>query len=117
MGSYKFGEAKVVGFYQSTTDEGGVAGADVDTWGLGASYKVSPAGTVKAQYYKNDKTVEQSLFALGYDHKLGKGTDVYAQYALTDGGLGIGGSGHGESVSADGNGDTDAFSVGIRHKF
>jgi predicted porin len=117
MASYKFGAAKVVGFYQATTDEGGTAAADVKTWGLGGSYKVSSAGTVKAQYYKNDKTVEQSLFALGYDHSLGKSTAVYAQYAMTDGSLGIGGSGHGEKVSADGSGDSDAFSVGIRHKF
>ncbi len=127
MGSYKFGAAKVVAFYQDETNAAGVAdtalGApnsnDATVWGLGASYKVSSAGTIKGQYYERDEdTVADNgtLLALGYDHKLGKKTVVYAQYAMTEN-LGIGGAGHGERVGADTTGDASGFSVGVRHKF
>ena len=119
MGSYKFGAAKVVGFYQNESDVGFTSGVDADTWGLGASYKVSSAGTVKGQYYERDQDQvndNETLLAIGYDHKLGKKTHVYGQYAVTEFG-GLGGAGHGESVGADSGGDADGFSFGIRHKF
>ena len=119
MGSYKFGSAKVVGFYQSESDVGFASGVDADVLGVGASYKVSSAGTVKGQYYTRDQdgqADESTLLALGYDHKLGKKTHVYGQYAVTEN-AGLGGAGHGEKVSADASGDASGFSVGIRHKF
>ncbi len=126
MGSYKFGQAKVVAFYQNqdvSNSTTGVTTADEDVYGLGASYKISPAGTVKGQYYKLEEDVsntERDLVALGYDHSLGKSTAVYAQYAIVSGdGAKIGGSGHEESITS-GNatdGEADGFSVGIRHKF
>ncbi len=125
MASYKFGDAKVVGFYQDENNDavlGGVAlgGASVDAsvWGLGASYKVSSAGTVKGQYYERDNAtgLDATLLSVGYDHKLGKKTHVYAQYAAAED-TALGGNGHGESVSPDAGGDATGFSLGIRHKF
>lgn len=136
MGAYKFGAAKVVAFYQNqdVEDETTATGAtttfaDEDVYGLGMSYKVSPVGTVKGQYYKLDNDItngaEADMFALGYDHKLGKATEVYAQYVTVEndgataaGNLGVGGSGHGESITSGVvGGESDALSVGIRHKF
>ena len=117
MGSYKFGAAKVVGFYQT---EDNLLQADADVWGLGASYKVSPNGTIKGQYYSRDidgTSNDPTLIAVGYDHSLGKKTAIYAQYVQTDEGQGLGGAGHGEKVSADSSGDASGFSVGVRHKF
>ena len=119
MGSYKFGAAKVVGFYQSESDVNFVSGVDADTFGIGASYKISSNGTIKGQYYTRDQDLvadDETLLAIGYDHSLGKKTAVYAQYATTENG-GLGGAGHGESVSADASGDADGFSFGVRHKF
>jgi predicted porin len=126
MGSYKFGAAKVVAFYQNQdVDTAGVTTADEDVYGIGGSYKISPLGTVKAQYYKLENDIgvdnEADLFAVGYDHKLGKSTHVYAQYATLgndDGArLSLGGSGHGEKITPSTGGDADAISIGIRHKF
>lgn len=116
MASYKFGNAKVVGFYQTEDN----AGVDANVTGLGASYKVSSAGTIKGQVYERDDdgnaNGETQLVSVGYDHKLGKKTQVYAQYATHDNGGKLGGSGHDESIQS-ATGDADGFSVGIRHKF
>ncbi len=120
MGSYKFGAAKVVGFYQSEADVGFASGIDADVWGLGASYKVTSAGTVKGQYYERNQDGaggDGTLLAIGYDHKLGKKTEVYGQYAKTTDGVGLGSPGHNESMTADAGGDTDGLSFGLRHKF
>ncbi len=123
MGSYKFGAAKVVGFYQDEDNDEAVLDNDASVWGIGGSYKITPAGTVKAQYYERDEdnsNLDGKLFAIGYDHKLGKKTDVYAQYAKTEDLNGIGGAGHGEKIGSDGvggAGDASGISIGIRHKF
>lgn len=117
MGTYKFGDAKIVGYYQ---DEDNGAAGDADVWGIGGSYKVSSAGTLKAQYYARDEdgnNLDGSLIALGYDHKLGKKTHVYAQYAATEDLGGIGGRGHGERIASDTGGDASGLSFGLRHKF
>jgi len=116
MGAYKVGPAKLVGFYQ---DETNGAAADASVFGIGAAYKVG-AGTVKAQYYSRDidKTDnDPDLIAVGYDHKLGKKTTVFAQYATASEGATLGGAGHGEAISSPTGGDADGFSVGVRHKF
>ena len=126
MGAYKFGDAKVVGFYQDETNDPTVAGllggsgVDATVLGIGASYKVSPVGTIKGQYYTRDMdgtSNDPELIALGYDHSLGKKTAVYAQYATISEGATLGGNGHGESITASNGGDADGLSFGIRHKF
>ncbi|KTG16977.1 hypothetical protein AUR63_02710 [Guyparkeria sp. XI15] len=124
-GGYKIGGFKIVGLYQSITDAGFVDGADVDAWGAGASYSFGKS-TVKAQYYTADDVdgVDDSdadLWAVGYDYKMSKQTKVYAAYGSMESGANAGyeltaGTGHGERADFDGN-DSNAFSVGLIHKF
>lgn len=125
MGSYKIGAAKIVGFYQDETNDPTVAGllgggtADATVFGIGAAYKLG-AGTVKGQYYSRDidgTSKDPELIAIGYDHKLGAKTEVYAQYATISEGATLGGNGHGESIKSSNGGDADGISFGIRHKF
>lgn len=126
MASYKISSAKVVGFFQNQDVEDATTGAqiaDADVWGLGLAYGIG-AGTIKGQYYEVDDskgTDDASLFAIGYDHKLGKKTHVYGQYAIVDNDAGstvaLGGSGHGESIGPDAGGEASGISIGIRHKF
>ncbi len=125
MGSYKIGAAKIVGMYQDETNDSTVAGLlggdgrDATVFGIGASYKLG-AGTIKGQYYTRDidkTSKDPDLIAIGYDHKLGAKTEVYAQYATISEGATLGGNGHGESIKSTNGGDADGISFGIRHKF
>ncbi len=120
MGSYKIGPAKLVGFYQDETNGGIVGGtADATVIGVGAAYKLG-AGTIKGQYYTRDidkTSKDPDLIAIGYDHKLGAKTEVYAQYATISEGATLGGHGHGESIKSSNGGSADGISFGIRHKF
>ncbi|MEE9303670.1 MAG: porin [Thiotrichaceae bacterium] len=115
MGTYEFGDTKLVGFYQDE-DNGQLGEASV--YGMGGSHKISASGLIKAQYYTRDQTGEDGeLLAIGYDHSLGKKTQIYAQYARTENLGGIGGAGHDERFTAGGNAKVDGISIGIRHKF
>ncbi len=119
IAGFNMAGAKVNILYQSVFDDKGIADNDNDTYGIGLSYGMGP-GTIKAHYYLrgaegNDNN--PTLLAVGYDHKLGKNTDAYLQYAQSEEGLGLGGVGHGESIGADTDGDTTGISIGLRHKF
>jgi predicted porin len=101
-------------------------------YGLGASYKVTAAGTIKAQYYmvgdngKTDKT-GGSLMNIGYDHAMSKNTTAYVNYAMAtneDAGnltANLASAGASENFDATTVGgkakDNSAFSVGLIHKF
>lgn len=117
MGSYKVGPAKFVAFYQ---DETNATQADATVFGIGASYAMG-AGTIKGQYYSRDNdgagSADPELIAIGYDHKLAKSTDVYAQYATISEGAKLGGAGHDENITSPTGGDAEGISIGIRHKF
>jgi predicted porin len=123
---YSFGAAKVVGLYQNagTTDK-------QDAYGLGGSYKVGSAGTIKGQYYtmadvKGGK-VDGTLTTVGYDHALSKNTTAYVVYAAAHNGANatyttnMGNSGAGSNVfsaaDAGGSKDNSALSVGLIHNF
>ncbi|WP_169303573.1 porin [Guyparkeria sp. SB14A] len=130
---YKIGGFKIVGLYQNadmitSNPENG----DQDVWGLGAAYSFGKS-TIKAQYYTADdvsgtgnEDTGADLWAVGYDYKLSKQTSVYAVYAAVEAdaegnGYFIGkGSGHSGQVG-DAFGaateDSNAFSVGVVHKF
>ncbi|WP_197039179.1 porin [Guyparkeria halophila] len=124
---YEIGGFKLVGLYQSISDVGFVSGADVDMWGAGAAYSFGKS-TIKGQYYAADDVdgVDDSdgeLWSVGYDYKMSKQTKVYAVYGSMESGananyeLGYG-TGHGERAYYDGDGnDSNAFSVGVIHKF
>ncbi|HHB92359.1 MAG TPA: porin, partial [Thioploca sp.] len=120
IAGFSMAGAKVTLFYQGVFDDRGIADNDNDTYGIGLSYGIGTAGTIKAQYYQRSNAGEENnptLMAAGYDHKLGKNTEVYLQYAQSDKGLGLGGTGHGESMGSDIDGDTTGVSIGLRHKF
>ncbi|WP_410474741.1 porin [Guyparkeria sp. TX1] len=124
---YKIGGFKVVGLYQNA--DIGFDGNDYDAWGLGAAYSFGKS-TVKAQYYMADdlsgagnEDTGAELWAVGYDYKLSKQTSVYAAYGSMDADSSgnyvlAKGTGHGEQpvLEADGT-DSNAFSVGLVHKF
>lgn len=131
---YTFGAAKVVAIYQNAN----VVKADTskgtqDAYGLGASYKVTSAGTVKAQYMMaSDVSGSKNgadMLSVGYDHALSKNTTAYAAYVNVDNhgtesvaGSGsytasMNNSGSGSNVTAITGKDNSAFSVGLIHKF
>ncbi|WP_372591531.1 porin [Guyparkeria sp.] len=123
---YKLGGFKVVGLYQQITDLGFQDDNDVEMWGVGGAYGFGKS-TVKAQYYVADDTdnaVEDNgaeLWAVGYDYKMSKQTSLYAAYGSMDADLAgtyelTKGTGHGERANFDGS-DSNAFSVGLVHKF
>ncbi len=128
---YSFGGFKVVGLYQKTNDIGFVSGMDTDIWGVGGAYSFGNS-TVKAQYYYQDdfdgtSDTDVDMWAVGYDYKLSKQTSVYAVYASMDASANSvstlipqsGGGYHGDNPSykyAAGN-DSNAFSLGLIHKF
>lgn len=128
-GSFAMGDAKVAGLVQMATNIGGFDGADRTTYGLGGSFKLSAAGTVKAQVYMADEKdgtgnadTEGTLFALGYDHAMSKNTTVYAAFASTTNGDAAAftatGGGHGsEQTTATAIGEVSTgISFGLIHK-
>jgi predicted porin len=125
---YTFGNAKVVGLYQ-TGNSMALTDSTRDTYGIGGSYKVGAAGTIKAQYYTagntnaaND-TTGGTLTTVGYDHALSKTTTAYAVYASAHNNatgtwsVDTANSGAGSNVSAVTGKDNSALSVGLIHKF
>jgi predicted porin len=129
-GSYTFGAAKIVATYMNdnTAQLVGSKGTR-DVFGLGGSYKVTSAGTVKAQYYvagdmgrDMDKT-GASLINVGYDHAMSKNTTAYVNYALVDNNkngnysANTASAGSGDNFAAVAGKDNSAFAVGIIHKF
>jgi predicted porin len=122
---YTFGAAKVVGLYQNSALGSAIT---QDTYGLGGSYKVGAAGTIKAQYYMagNNKAVADTngtLTTVGYDHALSKNTTAYAVYSAAHNAANaaystdMGNSGAGSNVAAVTGKDNSAVSVGIIHNF
>jgi predicted porin len=123
---YTFGAAKVVGLYQNA-GLSGAGNSKQDTYGIGGSYKVGAAGTIKAQYYTaadvNGGKVDGTLTTVGYDHALSKNTTAYAVYAAAHNNTSAAyttdmtNSGSGSNVAAIAGKDNSAFSVGIIHNF
>jgi predicted porin len=125
---YSFGSAKVVGLYQTAKIV-----TSSDAYGLGGSYKVGAAGTIKGQYYiannSNAAGNQQggTLTTVGYDHALSKNTTAYAVYSLAhnNGDTATGGtmttdmtgSGAGSNVNAMTGKDNSVIAVGLIHNF
>jgi predicted porin len=130
--SYTFGAAKVVALYQNDNASkflSDTGSGTRDTFGLGGSYKVTSAGTIKAQVYtasKIDSNADKTgatLWNVGYDHALSKNTTVYANYALMDNdtygaySVNMYGAGSSDNFVARAGKDNSAFSVGLIHNF
>lgn len=126
--SYNFGSVKVNGFYAN--QDAYVAANTIkarNIYGLGASMKVTAAGTIKAQFGMAEKvsgtdSTGANMYAVGYDHAMSKNTTVYAAYAMVDNEANAfytanAGGGHGDASTANMGKDPSAFSVGLIHKF
>ncbi len=124
---YTMGAAKVVALYQNAKT---TATKDSDVYGVGASYKVTAPGTIKAQYYVAGNTAAAgttkngaSLLTVGYDHAMSKNTTAYAAYSLVDNNkagtftANMASAGSGDNTTAIPGKDNSAFSVGLIHKF
>ena len=122
--SYAFGDSKVLLFYQTNTDIGGVNKADFDVKGIGFSQKMAN-NTFKIQYYDrseydNVKNTGATIIALGVDHAMSKNTTAYVTYAKTSNDTSAAfaatGADHGDVTSATGK-DANGLSVGMIHNF
>lgn len=128
-GAYKMGNMDFRAMYQEDTDMAGVADADGEVMGLGATYKMG-MNKFKVQYTDRSNDVasgadkdDATMISVGVDHKMGKKTTAYAVYAAVDNDDGanfaLGGSGHDKGSrpgSAIGE-EYSGFSVGMIHKF
>ena len=127
--NYSIAGFKILGLYQDIKNVGFTSNS-LKTYGVGAAYTFLGANTVKAQYYKADDISNTSgtggdLWAVGYDYKLSKQTNVYAMYAQTSNSANasytIMGGGHDNAYPINATkfpgGKSSAVSVGVEHKF
>ncbi|MHB1230540.1 MAG: porin [Halothiobacillus sp.] len=130
--NYSIAGVKVLGFYQDIKNVG-FSNDSQKTYGVGAAYTFLGANTVKAQYYKadsvsNTQSTGGDMWAVGYDYKLSKQTNVYAMYAQTSNNSNatytIMNDGHDYAYPGTGakgallpGKKSSAVSVGVEHKF
>ncbi len=128
---YTFGAARINAIYQNARYDAGTTEKDRGAYGIGGTYKVTAAGTVKAQYMIADNTSGNkngaNSITVGYDHAMSKNTTVYAVYAAVDNNNGTGtdgsfsvmqsNAGTNDNTTAIAGKDNSAFSVGVQHKF
>lgn len=144
--SFKFGAARIVGFYQqaknvlntnfaSPTVGTFVDGLDKDTYGIGASFTFGGTETIKAQYYNvtnkapGKTDINSQVYALGYDHAFSKTFTGYLAVAASSndsstatsaGGNNVsmsGGGGHGDAVPVAAGQSQSGLSLGIIYNF
>lgn len=127
---YTMGALKVVGLYQ-TADFSAANTRAMNSYGIGAAYKVTAAGTIKGQYYIAENSAnagaaknDADMINVGYDHAMSKNTTAYFNYAMVNNKgaaaaytTSMGNSGVGDNVTGVAGKDNSAFSVGIIHKF
>lgn len=123
---YNVGDFRIAGLAQTATIKApGVAGQDVSTYGLGASYEVSSATTLKGQYYWVDADGADrnaTMVALGLDYSLNRAFRLLFAYARTTNDdaarYTMSAGGHGAQVYPAAPGLTSSgFSVGFRYDF
>lgn len=131
--NYSIAGFKILGLYQDIKNVG-FTNNDVKAYGVGAAYTFMGANTIKAQYYKaddisNTENTGGDMWAVGYDYKLSKQTNVYAMYAQTSNSSAasytIMNGGHDNkypqgdynNTGSFAGGKSSAVSVGIEHKF
>lgn len=124
---YGSGPWAVAGLAQFATVKGSTLGSkqNVDTYGIGASYKVGDKTTVKGQYYwlsADGSERDAGMLALGLDYQIARPFRILVAYARTDNDdnvrYGMSRGGHGGQQLAAANGlNTSGFSVGFRYDF
>ena len=115
--SYRNGPLKMVGFFQQEDNDFTKTNQpDATVFGVGLAYRKAK-GTFKAQLYRRDTDFSNKntdLIALGYDYKLLRKLDVYAQAAQISNTASIGGE---DFNGVPGIADMHGVSLGIRYKF
>jgi predicted porin len=116
-GSYNFGAAKLFASYQAISDKDGlvVAGLTNGThngFQVGVSAAIG-AGDVLFSYGRTKSSAgvvsdSRNVFALGYDYKISKRTDLYAVF-YKDGGY--------SALAPSWNGTIERLGFGVRHRF
>ncbi|CAG1015090.1 Outer membrane porin protein 32 [Burkholderiaceae bacterium] len=100
---YDFGMAKVMGYFAKANI---LAGGDTDSkfYSIAALAPMG-SGNLKVAYGRLDAdvdAVDRKKFAIGYDHRLSKRTNVYADLGLT---------------RAPGRTNNNTFALGVKHTF
>ncbi len=117
---YHKGPLTLVAFYQNENNETEQTGvADGTVFGVGAAYRMGK-GRIKGQYYSRDESDtsnDPDLLAIGYDYRIAKKTDVYAQFARVTEGNRLGGADHGAAITSTSMGNAEGVSLGVRYKF
>lgn len=123
--AYKTGDLRLIALYQMATLKAeAVADIDVDTYGVGASYKVGDKTTIKGQYLglSDDRSNrDASMLALGVDYQMSKAFRLLFAYAMTDNddlsAYRMSDSGHGDNVPTVAGETASGFSAGFRYDF
>lgn len=123
---YNVGSFRIAGLAQAATIKAaGKADQDVNTYGLGASYKLSASSTIKGQYYWLDADGADrnaNMVAVGLDYSLHRSFRLLFAYAQTSNDklvkYSMSAGGHGAQVyPAQAGLDVSGFSVGFRFDF
>ena len=115
--TYKDGPLKVVGFFQQeNNDFSKTSQQDANVFGLGLAYRKAK-GTIKTQFYRRDEDNRKNsdLVAIGYDYKLQRKLDVYAQAAHMSNMNSLSGEDF-NGMTSDSS-DIHGISIGLRLKF
>ena len=106
-GSYDLGMAKLLASYYTTNNTGGVAGAKVNSFQLGADVPLSSALTLSLGYASSKPKggESDSGFGVAASYSLSKRTSIYAGVRAE--------SRKASNAQADG----DFFALGVRHTF
>jgi predicted porin len=119
-GNWTFG-----GLAQQATVKNIAVDEKVDTYGVGASYKVSPKVLVKGQVYAIDGETDETgatLVAIGADYILSKQLRLLFAYAQTDNDelaryRVTGGGGYGDAIATVVGETASGLSFGVRYDF
>lgn len=106
-GSYDLGMAKLLASYYTTDNTGGVAGAKVNSYQLGADVPMGSALTLSVGYASSKPKGGQSDsgFGVAASYSLSKRTSVYAGVRAES------------RKASNGKADADFYAVGVRHAF
>jgi predicted porin len=106
-GSYDLGMAKLLASYYTTDNTGGVAGAEVNSYQIGADVPLSSALVLSVGYASSKPKDGQSDsgFGVAASYSLSKRTSIY------------GGVRAESRKSANGKADGDFYALGVRHAF
>lgn len=124
-GSYNFGSASIRALFERVRVKGLFADSEhQNTWGIGGTFNVTPAGKIIAQYYRaNDTSVLDAtgatLWEVGYEHSLSKRTILKAVYANLNSKENAGyqfGVNSGAPLVVGGE-TQSGFQFGVRHSF